>query len=124
MYRKVQEAGLQQRYQADADFSLAVKMLLAIAFCPVADVVDAFETLAEDIGDDYQGLLDYFEDTYIGRPDRRQRRDPNSVMTCGMSISVHYKSYLELTTTSRDGAMVFNPSSVPVIQTSGLSLES
>lgn len=41
-----------------------------------ADVVDAFETLAEDIGDDYQGLLDYFEDTYIGRPGRRQRRDP------------------------------------------------
>jgi hypothetical protein len=36
VYRKVQEAGLQQRYQADADFSLAVKMLLAIAFCPVA----------------------------------------------------------------------------------------
>jgi hypothetical protein len=40
-------------------------MLPAIAFCPVADLVDAFETLAEDIGDDYQGLLDYFEDTYI-----------------------------------------------------------
>ena len=76
VYRKVQEAGLQQRYQADADFSLAIKMLPAIAFCPVADVVDAFETLAEDIGDDYQGLLDYFEDTYIGRPGRRQRRDP------------------------------------------------
>jgi hypothetical protein len=46
VYRKVQEAGLQQRYQADADFSLAVKMLPAIAFCPVADVVDAFETLS------------------------------------------------------------------------------
>jgi hypothetical protein len=34
----------QQRYQADADFSLTVKMIPAIAFCPVADVVDAFET--------------------------------------------------------------------------------
>ena len=36
--------------EADADFSLTVEMLLAIVFCPVADVVDAFETLAEDIG--------------------------------------------------------------------------
>jgi hypothetical protein len=51
-------------------------MLPAIAFCPVADVVDAVETLAEDIGDDYQGMLDYFEDTLIGRPGRRHRRDP------------------------------------------------
>jgi hypothetical protein len=64
VYRKVQEAGLQQRYQADADFSLTVKMIPAIAFCPVEDVVDAFKILAKDIGDDYQGLLDYFEDTY------------------------------------------------------------
>ena len=63
VYRKVQEAGLQQRYQADADFSLTAKMTPAITFCPVADVVDAFETLAEDIGDDYQCLLAYFEDT-------------------------------------------------------------
>jgi hypothetical protein len=60
VYRKVQEAGLQQRYQAD--FSHTVKMIPAIAFCPVADVVDPFETLAEDSGDDYQGLMDYFED--------------------------------------------------------------
>jgi hypothetical protein len=59
---------LWERSQEDAVFSFAIKMLPAIAFCPVADVVDAFETLAEDIGDDYQGLLDYFEDTYIGRP--------------------------------------------------------
>ena len=64
VYRKVQEAGLQQRYQADADFSLTVKMIPAIVFCPVEDVVDAFKILAKDIGDDYQGLLDYFEDTY------------------------------------------------------------
>ena len=74
VYRKVQEAGLQQRYQAD--FSLIVKMIPAIAFHSVADVVDAFETLAEDISDDYQGLLDYFEDTYIGRPGRRKKTRP------------------------------------------------
>jgi hypothetical protein len=58
---------------ADADFSLTVKMLPAIAFCPVADVVDAFETLAEDIG---VMITRAFEDTYIDRPGRHQRRDP------------------------------------------------
>ena len=32
VYRKVQEAGLQQRYQADADFSLTVKRYLPLLF--------------------------------------------------------------------------------------------
>ena len=76
VYRKVQETGLQQRYQTDADFSLSVKIIPALAFCPLADVEEAFETLPEDVGEDCQELLDYFEDTYIGRPGRRQRRDP------------------------------------------------
>ena len=48
-----------------ANCCLSELALKTIAFCPIADVVDAFETLAEDIDDDYQGLLDYFEDTYI-----------------------------------------------------------
>jgi hypothetical protein len=62
-------------------------MLLAIAFCPVADVVDAFETPAEDIGDDYQGLLDFFEDTYIGRPGRRDPRITDLGFSVGFRMS-------------------------------------
>lgn len=76
VYRKVQEKGHQQRYQNDGEFNLCMKMIPALAFVPVADLEEAFETLAEDIGDDCQDILDYFEDNYIGRPGRRQRRDP------------------------------------------------
>jgi hypothetical protein len=78
-------------------FSLIVKMIPAIAFHSVADVVDAFETLAEDISDDYQGLLDYFEDTYIGRPGRCQRRDPRFShdmwnVNAGIILTIRLKS--------------------------------
>ena len=46
-------------------------MIPAFAFIPPNDVVDAFERLIEVIrnqyGDETDGVLDYFEDTYIGR---------------------------------------------------------
>ena len=109
---------------ADADFNLTVKMLPAIAFCPVADEVDAVETLAEDIGDDYQGMLDYFEDTFICRPGRRHRRDPRfshdmwNVFHCTLQELPRTNNNIE------GWHVVFYSSLVPVIQTSGLSLES
>ena len=46
-------------------------MIPALAFIPPNDVVDAFERLTDLIrnqyGDATDGVLDYFEDTYIGR---------------------------------------------------------
>ena len=56
-------------------------MIAALSFVPVGFVVNAFEDLATEIrrlfNTDADEILDYFEDTYIGRP-RRQggRRNP------------------------------------------------
>ena len=77
VYRHVQDAGLQAQYAADDALSLATRMLVAIAFVPVNDIIDSFELLQEELQDELQRVTDYFEDTFSGRPGiRNRRRDP------------------------------------------------
>ena len=42
-------------------------MLAALAFVPLLDVIDAFESVADEFPLDAQEVIDYFEDTYSGR---------------------------------------------------------
>ena len=82
IYRQVQQHGLQTDY-TEEDFSLFVRMLTAIAFVPVSDAVDAFDALI-DAGYPARAepIIDYFEDNFIGRPDRRgNRRSPIFALT-------------------------------------------
>jgi len=76
VYRKVQANGLQQKYIEDEQFNLDIKMIPALAFVPEDAVEETFESLADNISADAQPILDYFEDTFIGRPGRRNRRGP------------------------------------------------
>src|SRR6218665_2067729 len=77
LYRKVQALGFQQRYQEEEDFSISVRMIPALAFVPIHDVVRVFEALQEATSDaDILQLLDFFEDTYLGRSRRRGRASP------------------------------------------------
>ena len=67
IFKKIQSLGLQVRDKDDEDFAHKVRMLAALAFVPEADVIDAFEAVSEDFPLDAQAVIDYFEDTYIGR---------------------------------------------------------
>nr|CAB3263106.1 uncharacterized protein LOC101242881 [Phallusia mammillata]CAB3263107.1 uncharacterized protein LOC101242881 [Phallusia mammillata]CAB3263108.1 uncharacterized protein LOC101242881 [Phallusia mammillata] len=53
-------------------------MIAAIAFVPVSDVVSYFEYLIDNIDfpKEAQPIVDYVEDTWIGRPTHRLRRRP------------------------------------------------
>lgn len=77
IFRKIQQNGLQNRYETDADFAHRCKMIPALAFVPPQDVPDAFEDICDNSPIELRPVLDYFEDNYIGRPDRRgNRRNP------------------------------------------------
>lgn len=79
IWRRVQRAGLQQRYQDDQQFSVFVRMIMALAFVPIVDLETAFDDLFNEIrnqfNNDMDEVLNYFEDTYMGRPRRNGRRD-------------------------------------------------
>lgn len=76
IWRKTQSSGLKEQYETNAEFALRLRMLSSLAFVPVDEVTRAFDILIDGnvLPDEAQPLIDYFEDTWIGRPDRRQRR--------------------------------------------------
>ena len=78
IWKKVQHFGLQQRYNEDQEFALHTRMLCAVAFMPPDNAIAGFEELSDLIRDTYLGemddLLDYFEETYIGRYRRNAER--------------------------------------------------
>jgi len=70
---------LQSKYTTDCQFALEVRQLPALAFVPVDQVVSAFEQLQDskyytDNEPEMRDLLTYFEDNWIGRPNRRGQR--------------------------------------------------
>lgn len=81
VWRHIQEIGLSKKYKEDSEFALHVRMLPALAFVPQEDVIESFETLIET---NYFStneelltpLIDYFESNWIGRLQRRHRREP------------------------------------------------
>ena len=68
---EVQNNGLQQRYNNDDELCIHIRMITALAFVPPNLVVESFEMLTDEIHIDLYNeidvLIDYFEDTYIGR---------------------------------------------------------
>lgn len=79
IWRVIQKNGLKNVYEKDAIFSHKMKMLAAIAFVPCEKVAEAFSSLCDsnEIPAEAQKVLDYFEDTWIGRLIRNnKRREP------------------------------------------------
>ena len=63
VYKRVQQQGLTNRYQADNDFALKIKMLGSLAFVPENDVISCFNTLMEDFPEEAIEIAKYFENT-------------------------------------------------------------
>ena len=76
VWRKINSLNLTSLYLHNENMRLFCKMLVALAFIPVDDAVEVFEKLQDEIPEDLDDLVAYFEDTYIGRPFHRRRRDP------------------------------------------------
>ena len=71
LWKHIQRAGLQEQYVADPQFALHLRMIAAVAFVSPQDVENAYIQVSTLIRKRYPGhadeVLDYFEDTYIGR---------------------------------------------------------
>jgi hypothetical protein len=74
VYRKVQTSALQEQYAWNEAFSLAIRLLPALAFVPPEHVIDAFERVQENLPAEAEPIGDYFEDTYIVRLRRANQR--------------------------------------------------
>lgn len=82
MWRHVQQFGLQTRYNNDSEFAVNLRMLAALAFVPVVDVIRAYEAIVssdfwsddatKDANSEKQMFLNYFEKYYIGVMGRTQ----------------------------------------------------
>ena len=76
VFRRVQDIGLQQNYLTDPLFSGNIRMIPALSFVPVQDVILASDELCNHCGIDEQPVLDYFETNYIGELRRGRRLLP------------------------------------------------
>ncbi|XP_026821210.1 uncharacterized protein LOC113559656 [Rhopalosiphum maidis] len=65
LWRKIQQEGLQTIYSTDVDFAVNAKMLAALTFLPLQDVVQAFEELVDYLSECILPVVDYFEDNFI-----------------------------------------------------------
>ena len=81
--RKVNDAGLKQRYADDAYFRIRVKSMCALAFLSPEKVPAAFGSIEVQHRDDEIELVQYFESNYIGRrnPNGNGRRNPRYPLT-------------------------------------------
>ena len=74
IWRKVQEYGYAGRYNNEPDYAMHIRMLVALAYDPNDDKVRVYEELIDlDSFPEVDQLLNYFEDTFIGRRRRRRR---------------------------------------------------
>ncbi|CAF1600090.1 unnamed protein product [Didymodactylos carnosus] len=74
--RKVQELGLKTNCEQDPVFAHNVSKIAALAFLQPADVSQGFADLHNSSPPMLHPLLDYFEDTYIGRQRSQGRCKP------------------------------------------------
>ena len=85
LWKRIQRSGLQQRYIDDAEFANTLRMIAGLAFIPPDQVEAYFEQYCDYARNLYDEcdpiicdpIIDYFEDTYIGRFRRNApRRTP------------------------------------------------
>lgn len=109
VWRKIQaEPMVRKYYVEDANFALNLRMILSLAFVPKKDLIKAFEALSENNfflhhEQILRPIIDYFEDTWIGRADRRGKRRvpkfPHEMWNCFEAV----KNNLPKTNNSIEG---------------------
>ncbi|KAG0440028.1 hypothetical protein HPB47_016429 [Ixodes persulcatus] len=78
------------------DYHLILKKFIALSYCDVFDVCDRYRMLARQLLDlfgrteQHQGFLDYFENTWVGRPHKDPRFPISSWNRKHVTESLHH----------------------------------
>ncbi|KAB0800521.1 hypothetical protein PPYR_06261, partial [Photinus pyralis] len=72
MKHKLSQLGLLRRYANEVQFALHAKMIVAVAFVPLEHIDAVILELDNFSHADLRPLLNWFEDNYMGRPNRRE----------------------------------------------------
>jgi len=64
------------RYKNDAEFSIYIKMILALAFVKIDDIYNSVNLLYDELSEEVFPLLEWFEENYIGTVVRNRHRSP------------------------------------------------
>ena len=100
--KHIQREGLQQRYNANLEFTNTLRIIAALAFVLPVDIVACFEELTNQIWNVYNNecdnLLDYFENPNIGRFRRSAQR--NHLLFPLNMWSMFHRTQLELLCTN------------------------
>jgi len=107
IWRRIQEAGLQNRYGSDPEFANKARCLAALAFLPTDDIIKGFEQLTNDANFpvELDPIVDYFETNYIGNIGRgrgSRRRRPTFAVSMWSQFE-RVKNDLPRTTNSLEG---------------------
>lgn len=92
IWRKIQcTTEVRERYISNADFALNIKRLMALTLIPIPDVEGKCdELMSQHFFVENEELLlpltDFFEETRIGRPNRRRTRCPCTFNLAMVSI--------------------------------------
>nr|CAD2180155.1 unnamed protein product [Meloidogyne enterolobii]CAD2191220.1 unnamed protein product [Meloidogyne enterolobii] len=65
--KHISQSNLLNLYNNDPDFALKCKMIIALAFVPENDVINALNLLENDLDDRFEPLISWFVSSYIGR---------------------------------------------------------
>ena len=88
IWRKVQEYGYSVRYNTEPDYAMHIRMLVALAYVPNHDKVRVYEELIElESFPEVDLLLNYFEDTFIGRRRRGGALFPYDIWDCYQAVT-------------------------------------
>lgn len=71
MQKHLARQGFISLYNTDPDFALKAKMIIATAFVPLDKIDEYLDALSTELPQELQDLLNWFEDTYVGRQNRR-----------------------------------------------------
>ena len=107
VFRKIVEIGCKVRYVEDKTFRHHCKLIMSLAFIHPEDVEEGYKCIEASFEDEeFDKILDYLEENYIGRIVRGKRRAPRFAILKWNCFPVFRNSKIQRIILSRPSTML------------------